>query len=164
MMRVTVIILFAGGLIAWGLHLVPPDFEHWFELGELQKWTIWSFFGLFMIVSGIFNLLKVSIFLCRSIGTWGEWRYKLADGYLTWDVPEHAHGPETGFRAKLSDIKEIEYRTEKEYDEMDKREYWIHFWDRESIELKSYTSLSLAWLVSKINQAGVQYNETIISK
>lgn len=83
---------------------------------------------------------------------------------LTWDVPEHAHGPETGFRANLSDIKEIEFRTVHEFEEQSKREYWIHFRGRESIELKSYTSLSLSWLVSKITEAGVPFNETYVSK
>ena len=160
--RLIIVSAMSIGLISWGVYLTPPDIANWLKLGELEKWSGWSFFGVFILGTGIFNLLKESLFLVRSIGTWGEWHYRLTHDHLTWDVPEHAHGAETGFRAKLSEIKEIEFRTIQEHDTMDKREYWVHFWERESIELKSYTSLSLSWVVSKIKDAGVQYNETYV--
>lgn len=150
------------GLISWGVYLTPPDIVDWLKPEEVEKWSGWGIFGVFVLGTGIFNLLKESAFLIRSIGTWGEWHYRLTNDHLTWDVPEHAHGTEIGFRAKLSEIKEIEFRTIQEHDTIDKREYWVHFWERESIELKSYTSLSLSWVVSKIKEAGVQYNETYV--
>jgi len=162
--RMIVVSLFSAGVILWGFHLVSPNFERWLEPGELQQWTLVGFIGVFMIITGVLNLLKLLVFFVKSIGTWGEWHFRLTNDHLTWEVPDHAHGPETGFRAKLSDIKEIEFRTVQEYEQMDKREYWIHFRERESIELKSYTSLSLSWVVSKINEAGVPYTETCVSK
>lgn len=163
-MRMIVVSLFSIGLILWGSYLVPPDFARWFELSELEKWTLGGFFGVFMIITGALNLLKLLDFFIKSIGSWGEWHFRLSHDQLIWDVPDHAHGPEIGFRVKLSDIKEVEFRTVHEFEEHSKREYWIHFWERESIELKSYTSLSLSWLVSKIAEAGVPYNETNVSK
>lgn len=163
-MRLIIVSSASMGFIIWGLYLTPPNIASWFVLGELEKWSLWGFFGIFMLGTGIYNLLKECVFLVRSIGTWGEWHFRLTHDQLNWDIPEHAHGAETGFRAKLSEIKEIEFRRIQEYDAMDKREYWIHFWEREPIELKSYTSLSLSWLVTKIKEAGVDYNETCIVK
>lgn len=161
-MRLIIVSAMSIGLISWGVYLTPPDIANWLKLGELEKWSGWGFFGVFILGTGIFNLFKESVFLVRSIGSWGEWHFRLTHDHLTWDVPEHAHGAETGFRAKLTEIREIEFRTIQGQDTMDKREYWVHFWEREPIELKSYTSLSLSWLVSKIKDAGVQYSETYV--
>ncbi len=110
------------------------------------------------------HLLKVAFFAVRSRSTGGEWRFCLQQDKLLWQVPAHAHGAETGFEAPLSSIKELEYRTLSRHDDFDERQYWIHFTDRDAIQLQGYTGVSLSWLVSKIHDAGVPYIETTIEE
>ncbi len=77
-----------------------------------------------------------------------------------WDVPQHAHGAEQGFSARLDELLRIEFKTIQAFEETDRREYWVHFKQREPIQLQSYSGISLGWLVQKIVAAGVPYDET----
>lgn len=152
------------GLIFLGLKLIPDTFIWEVSIDAFKSWNGWAFVGLVLIGSGLSHLIKAAIFAYRSLGTDGEWHFRLTQHDLLWKVPDHAHGPEIGFKTTLSDIEAVEFRTITEYERMNEREYWIHFRDRDSIQLQSYTGISLPWLVSKIHDAGVPYNETFVER
>ena len=162
--RIVVLSAVSVGLMFVGYKVVPESFIWALSLEGFKSLTGWGFFGLILIGMGPFNLLKVALFALKARGTSGEWRFCLEDDRLLWQVPAHAHGAETGFQAPLSSIRQLEYRTLTSFDEMDEREYWIHFTDRASIQLQAYTGVSLSWLVSKIHDAGVPYKETTIER
>ncbi len=107
-------------------------------------------------------LLKTAIFAYRSWNSMGEWHFRLDDENLIWDVPNHAHGKETGFRTALSNIKDIEERYIHKHEAIDETEYWIHFNDKPSVQLQSYSGISLSWLISEISKQGVTCNKTNI--
>ena len=162
--RIAVVSAASLGLMLVGYKVVPDSFVWSLSLDGFKSLTGWGFFGLILIGTGLFNLLKLALFALRARGTSGEWRFCLEDDRLLWQVPAHAHGAETGFEAPLSSIRQLEYRTLTSFDEMDEREYWIHFTDRASIQLQAHTGVSLPWLVSKIHDAGVPYKETTIER
>jgi hypothetical protein len=150
----------------WGVFLLPINFSPLsFSPKDLEVLGFWPFIGLILIGTGIFTLIKEVIFSFRSLGnTSGEWHFSLISDTLIWNVPNHFHGNEVGFKAKLSEIKEIEFRTINRHEEINQREYWVHFYKRESILLQSYSGISISSLVSKTCNEGVHYNETQIEQ
>ncbi len=163
-LRLVIRSVFSIGLILWGLYLLPENPDWTFAPRTLEAWDGWGFVGLIMLGSGIFGLFKEAVFGTKSLGQTGHWHFLLADGHLTWDVPNHAHGEEEGFRSALSEISSIEYRTIQRYEQMDVCEYWLHFHEGDPIQLKSYSGISLSWIASRIQDAGVEYRETIIER
>ncbi len=162
--RAIIFPVLAIGFIWFGYKLIPDTFIWEVSVDAIESWNGLAFCGLILISTGIFNLVKTAIFVFRSLDTAGEWHFRLTQDELLWQVPDHVHGPEIGFRTPLSNIKELEFRTVSKHDEMDEREYWIHFRDQDSIQLQDYTGISVSWLVSKIHEAGVPYNETFIER
>lgn len=162
--RAVILPVLAIGFILLGWNLIPENFMWEVSIHAIKTWSGWVFIGLILIGTGVFNLIKVAIFALRSFGTTGEWHFRLTQDELVWQVPDHAHGPEIGFKTPLSEIKDVEFRTISKHDEMNEREYWIHFRDRDSIQLQQYTGISVSWLVSKIHEAGVPYNETLVER
>ncbi|NSX56489.1 hypothetical protein [Parasulfitobacter algicola] len=156
--------LFSFGCILLGYWMIPETFV--WELSEdmLQQLSVWSFFGLGFIATGIGHLIKMFFQVLKFKGTAGSWHFRLTNDELLWEVPKHTFGPETGFSSKLSNITEIEYRTTYEFEEDTTKEYWVHFVDQKPIQLMDYSGLTLSALVSKIEDSGVCYNETVIRK
>ncbi|MEP2988183.1 MAG: hypothetical protein ABJN65_08025 [Parasphingorhabdus sp.] len=152
----------AIGFVILGVNLLPENLNWQMAPADFRDWDFWSIIGIFSLISGGYMLIQEAIFALRSFNQSGEWHFRLSDDELLWDVPVHSHGEEQGFRVKLSEIKEIEYRTIIKYDEMDAREYWVHFVNRDSVELKSYSGLSIDALVEKIEKAGVRYKEKTV--
>lgn len=149
-------------MIWLGAWLLPAETIFAFNIEAVQSWNVWSFLGVVFIGSGIYGLLKEAVFAVRAHATSGEWHFRLTDRDLLWHVPNHAHGKEVGFEAKLEELKQIEFRTLKKYEDFDEREYWVHFHSRASVQLQSYSGMSLSWLAEKISAAGVPYEETQI--
>ena len=163
--RVVILSALASGFIVLGWSLIPESFIWEVSVAAIKTWSGWAFIGLILIGTGIFHIIKTAIFAFRSLRTSGEWHFRLTQEELLWQVPDHhAHGPEIGFRTSLSNIKELEFRTISKHDEMNEREYWIHLQDQGSIQLQDYTGISVSWLVSKIHEAGVPYNETFVER
>ncbi|MBV7266696.1 hypothetical protein [Erythrobacter ani] len=154
--------VFATGLIISGLYLLPR-FTVWDSLASaLATGDGWAFLGLIMVAFGIYAGVKVAVFAIKSLGKSGYWHFRLADGHLSWDVPDHMHGEEIGFRSALSEISSIECRTIERWEQANIREYWLHFHDRYSIQLQSYSGVSLSWLAFQIRDAGIEYRDTTI--
>jgi hypothetical protein len=151
-------------LIGLGSWLLPNNFVWELSIRAVENSGVWVFVGLGLIAAGIYNILKVVILSLRSINSSGEWHFRLTKDELLWKVPQHPFGPEVGFETKLSDIKEVEFRTITAFGESDKREYWVHFTDGAKIQLKGYTGYALSWLVSEIHKAGVHYKETLMNR
>ncbi len=151
----------AIGLIVLGYSLVPDTFVWALSMEAVKTADGWAFVGIIMIISGLSGLVKEVMFAYRSWGSSGEWRFRLTRDELLWHVPDHAHGPEVGFEASLCDIQEIEFRTIRRHEASDEREYWVHFRDRDPVQLKPYSGVSVSSLVSRICEAGVRYTETI---
>lgn len=151
-------------LILVGRWMIPAAFVWELSINVLEAWNGWAFVGLILIASGLIYLFKAIIRALRFIGTTGEWHFRLTYDELLWDVPKHSFGPEIGFVSKLSNIKEIEFRTITEFEQSDVRQYWIHFKDREPVQLMDYTGYTISALVLKIHEAGVSYKETTIDK
>jgi hypothetical protein len=161
--RLVIMLTTAIVSIVWGRYLLPENFTLLFSLSDLKFWDGWLLIGLVLISTGVITLIKEGIFDFHSLNNnKGEWLFSLTDDHLTWNVPNHFHGYEVGFNASLSEIKEIEFRTITRHEEMNKREYWIHFYEREPIQLQSYSGFSVSSLVSKICNEGVKYIETHI--
>ncbi|MFQ6552898.1 hypothetical protein AAD018_011215 [Aestuariibius insulae] len=158
--RLIIAPVISAALVALGMWLIPDAtvFRPRFE--ALETWSGWAFLGVICVACGLYGLLKELIFAARSIGTSGEWHFRLTDEELLWHVPRHAHGTECGFSARLDELKEIESRTIHKEEERDEREYWMHFNARDPIQLQSYSGISLSGLVEKISAAGVPYRET----
>lgn len=159
-----IVVLPAAALlfILLGKSFIPDDFLWEISIEAIQYWNFWAMFGVFFIGTGLLNLIKTAIFAIKAWGTRGEWHFRLTKDELLWRVPEHAHGPEIGFETPTANIKSVEFRTISKYEEIDEREYWIHFKDRGSIQLHDYTGISISWLVEKIHQAGIPYKETVV--
>ncbi len=130
------------------------------SLEAVETWNAWSFVGFICIGGGIYRLLREAVFAARAYSTAGEWHFRLTDRDLLWHVPNHAHGKEEGFEAPLEEIRQIEFRTIQKQEDIDDRQYWIHFHSRDSIRLRSYSGVSLSSLVEKMSAAGVSYEET----
>lgn len=162
--RVVILSVMSVGLIVLGLKLIPDNFSWEFSFDALEVLNGWAIFGLFLAATGLVNLIKVAIFAFRARGTAGQWRFCLTKDTLIWQVPDHAHGPETGFETPLSNIRELEVITLSSHDDFDETQYWIHFNDRDSVQLHEYTGVSMSWLVSKIHEAGVPFRETLIER
>lgn len=158
--RLIIAPLFSIGLIWFGTWLLPEGTVFELNLKAVEAWNVWSFLGFICIGSGIYRLLKEAVFAARAYSTSGEWHFRLTDRDLLWHVPIHAHGKEEGFEAALAEIKQIELRTIQKQEDIDEREYWIHFHSRDSVKLKSYSGISLSGLVEKISATGVPYEET----
>jgi len=148
------------GLILLGWWIVPNTSRFAFDGDSLLTWSGWTLLGMGLLGSGIFAMLKAALFAVRSRGTDGEWNFKLTEDELIWRVPVHAHGPETGFRCRLDEIADVEFRTIKRYEDSDLKQYWVNFTDRPPVQLRSYANISLRWLVGNISKAGVRYTET----
>lgn len=155
---------FSIGFIVLGINLLPKDFVWAASTEAIETWSGWAFAGIILIGSGIFGLIKEALFALKTRGLSGEWHFRLTEDELLWHVPDHAHGPETGFKARLEELKEIEFRTIQKYEEMDEREYWVHFRDRDPVQLRSHSGISISWLVSLISDAGVNYTETVVEE
>jgi hypothetical protein len=162
--RVIILPFVAICFIFFGLKLIPDTFIWELSVDAIGSWSGWAFVGLILIGTGIVNLIKTVIFAFRARGMAGEWHFRLTQDELLWQVPDHAHGPEIGFKTPLSNIKELEFRTISKHEELNEREYWIHFPDQNPIQLQSYTGISVSWLVSKIHEAGVPYTKTFVEK
>ena len=160
--RIAILPIVSAGFIALGFWTIPKESVWGLSLDAFATWGGWGFLGLFLIATGLINLCTVIVFIMRASSTTGEWHFRLTQDDLLWQVPDHAHGPEEGFYVQLSAIKSLEYRTVSRCDELDDRQYWVHFHDRASIQLRGHTGVSVSWLVSKIHQAGVPYEETHI--
>ncbi len=161
-LRLVIVPGFSLLLIALGLWLIPAGTVMNLHFAAMETWSGWAFFGVILIGCGIYGVLKEIIFAWRARKTSGEWHFRLTDNDLLWHVPDHAHGREDGFSAQLDELKEIELRTIQEDDQMDVREYWVHFTSGQSLQLQSYSGISLSWLVEKICAAGVPYRETCV--
>lgn len=162
--RIVILPVVAVGFIILGQHLIPDNFVWKLSVDAIETWDGWAFVGIILVCTGIFNLTKAAIFVFRSSGTTGEWHFRLTKDELLWQVPDHAHGPEVGFETPLSGIKGLEFRTISKHEEMNEREYWIHFKYRDPVQLKDYAGFSISWLVSKMREAGVSYSETVIDR
>ncbi|MBG6158230.1 hypothetical protein IWQ52_004294 [Labrenzia sp. EL_159] len=158
--RLIIAPLISFGLIGFGTWLLPEGTVLELHIEAVETWNVWSFLGFICIGGGIYCLLKEAVFAARAYSTTGEWHFRLTDRDLLWHVPNHAHGKEEGFEAPLEEIKQIEFRTIQKHEDIDKREYWIHFHSRDSVKLQSYSGISLSWLVEKISATGVPYEET----
>ena len=154
--------VFGIGCILIGLSLIPDAFQRALSEESIKTWDGWGFLGVVLISVGFFNLAKALVFAIRSWGTNGEWHFHLTEQSLLWQVPIHAFGPETGFETPKANIEAVERRTIARYEEPDVQEFWIHFRDRDAIQLQDYTGISISWLVSKIHGTGVPYNETVV--
>ena len=156
--------LLAGCLIFLGWWLIPDTFVWELSGNAIESMTTSSFLGIGigLCVAGIFHFAKAIVHSFSFIGANGEWHFRLTHDELLWDVPKHSFGPEVGFVSKLSNIKEIEYRTITEYEAMDVNQYWIHFRDREPVQLMDYTGYTMSALVLNIHEAGVRYKETTV--
>ena len=158
--RLIVVPLLSVGLIWFGMRLVPETAVMELSLEAVETWGIGTVFGFVCVGAGIYGSLKECVFAVRAYSTTGEWHFRLSDHALVWSVPRHAHGNEEGFEVQLNDVKQIEFRTIEKYEDIDEREYWIHFHSQDPIQLHSYSGVSLSWLAEKINDAGVPYVET----
>ena len=158
--RLIVAPLYSIGLIGFGTWLLPEGTVLELRIEAVETWNVWSFFGFLCIGSGIYCLLKEAVFAARAYSTKGEWHFRLTDRDLLWHVPNHAHGKEEGFEAPLEEIKQIEFKTIQKHEDMDERQYWIHFHSRAPVRLQSYSGISLPGLVEKISASGVSYEET----
>lgn len=158
--RLIIAPLFSVGLIWFGTWLLPEGTVFELNIKAVETWNVWSFLGFICIGSGIYRLLKEAVFAARAYSTSGEWHFRLTDRDLLWHVPNHAHGKEEGFEAALAEIKQIEFRTIQKQEDIDEREYWIHFHSRDSVKLQSYSGISPSGLVEKISATGVPYEET----
>ena len=159
--RLIIVPLLAIGLIYFSLRLIPDSFGLGMSIDDIGDLNFWSILGVFLVCTGAYSLIKEALFAYRSRKPSGYWHFRLTSDDLLWHVPQHAHGEETGFRAKLADIKEIEFRTLERDEAPDLRSYWVHFnSDTPAIELKDYSGVSLSWLAKKMRESGVPYNET----
>lgn len=160
--RLIIIPIVVAGFIWLGFRLIPDDAVWALSFEAVETWNLWGFLGLFLIVTGVVNLLKLMVFVWRARGTSGEWRFRLTQDDLLWKVPVHAHGPEEGFHVPLSAIKSLERRRIARDDDPDMVEYWAHFQDRPSIQLREYTGYSISSLMEQVHQAGVPYENTTV--
>lgn len=158
--RLIIAPLLSAGLILFGAWVMPKETVLSFNIAAIETWSVWSFLGFIAIGSGIYGLVKELVFAVRAWSTSGEWHFRLTEHDLLWNVPHHAHGKEEGFAASLGELKLIEFKTIQKQEDMDEREYWVHFHTREPIQLKSFSGVSLSWLVERIRAAGVPYEET----
>ncbi|SDZ57879.1 hypothetical protein SAMN05444004_12431 [Jannaschia faecimaris] len=156
--------IMALALVFLGKYLMAETFVWGLSVDFAEKWDGWTFVGMVLIGTGAYYLIKTVIFAIRSTGKSGEWHFRLTSEELLWKVPDHSFGPEVGFVSNLANILKVEFRTTAQYDEADVREYWIHFRDRDPIQLMEYTGYSVSWLVSEIHRAGVPYDETFVSR
>jgi hypothetical protein len=148
-------------MVYYGWRLIPESFGLHMSIYDIRDLGFWSIVGVFLVGTGIYNLVAAIYFAFRSRKSSGHWHFRLTADDLLWHVPCHCHGTEAGFHNKLSDIKQVEFKTITRDENFDLRSYWIHFnGDTPSIELKSYSGISLSWLVQKLADAGVPYNET----
>ena len=134
------------------------------KIEGIPAYSVWDFLGVIFIGTGVVTLFQAAAFARRSLNTVGEWHFRLDNEYLIWDIPNHAHGQETGFRTALSDITEIEERNIHRHEALDEIEYWLHFQNKPSIKLESYSGISLSWLTSEISKQGVTYKKTEVRK
>ncbi len=160
--RLAISSVFSIGLVVCGLYLLPQNAEWASLVGMVAVWDGWAFIGLVMLGVGMFTIIKEVVFAIKSLGQTGHWHFLLTDDHLSWDVPDHPHGEEVGFRSVLSEISLIECRTIERWERVDTREYWLHFHDRYPIQLQSYSGVSLSWLASQIRDAGIEYRNTTI--
>jgi hypothetical protein len=151
-------------LIGMGFWLLPDHFVFEASLSAVERVDSWVVVGLALIGAGIYNILKAVVLVLRGGDSSGEWHFRLTEVALLWKVPQHPFGPEVGFETRLSDIREVEFRTITAYEKTDIREYWVHFRDGTEIQLMAYTGVTLSWLVAEIHKAGVDYNETQINR
>ncbi len=159
--RVAVLIGIGSTTIYYGTGLIPTNLGRPMSIGDTSDLNFWSIIGVLLIGIGIFNIAAAVTFLFRSRHAAGHWHFRLTADDLLWQIPRHGHGEETGFQTKLSDIKQLEFRTLRRDESVDKRSYWVHFKDgTPSIELKSYSGVSLSWMIEKIAAAGVAKIET----
>lgn len=158
--RLLIAPLFSVGLILFGMWLVPEETIWKLHVEAIETWNVWSVFGVLCVGFGLYGLLKELVFAIRAYATTGEWHFRLTDHELLWHVPHHVHGKEEGFKASLEELREIEFKTIQKHEDIDEREYWVHFNSRGSIQLKSYSGVSLSWLVEKISATGVPFKET----
>lgn len=158
--RIVIVPIIAALFIAIGIWIVPKRAIWSLSFEALETWNGWGFFGLFLVATGLFHLLKLTFFAFRAAGTSGEWHIRLTQDDLLWQVPDHAHGPEEGFHTPLSAIRQLEHRVISQSEGPDLQEYWIHFHDRAPIQLRDYTGISLPWMFGKIRDAGVPVEAT----
>lgn len=158
--RLIIAPLFSIGVTWFGTWLLPKGTVLELSIEAVETWSVWSFLGFICICGGIYRLLKEAVFAVRAYSTAGEWHFRLTDSDLLWHVPNHAHGKEEGFEAPLEEIKQIEFRTIHKQEDIDERQYWIHFRSRDPIRLQAYSGISLSSLVEKICETGVPYEET----
>lgn len=151
-------------LIGMGLWLLPDSFIFEASLSAVGRVDGWMILGLILFGAGVYNILKAVVLFFRTGDSSGEWHFRLTHDALLWKVPQHQFGPEVGFETRLSEIREIEFRTITAYEKSDVREYWLHFRDGTKIQLMDYTGNTLTWLVSEIHKAGVHYSATVINK
>ncbi len=158
--RLVVGTLFSLWLVWFGTWLMPAETVLAVSVDAIESWNFWTFAACVCIACGIWGLLKELAFAFRSSSTSGEWHFRLRGNDLLWHVPDHAHGTEQGFEARLDELQKVEFKTIQAFEETDRREYWVHFKHRDPIQLQSYSGVSLSWLVQKIASAGVPYEET----
>lgn len=158
--RLIIAPLFSAGLIWFGTWLLPEQTVVSLSVEAIKTWNVWSFLGIIAIGSGIYGLAKELVFAVRAWSTTGEWHFRLTELDLLWHVPDHAHGKEEGFEASLKELVRIEFRAVEKTEGIDEREYWVHFRAREPVQLRSFSGVSLPWLVERISAAGVPYQET----
>lgn len=148
------------GLVALGIWFIPAGTALELTPAAIETWSFPAVVGALCVVMGIWGLLKEVLFAVRAVGTSGEWHFCLNDRGLFWNVPQHAHGKESGFSAQLDELKEMELRTIQKEEAPDEYEYWVHFHVRDPIQLKSYSGISLRHLTQKICSAGVPLRQT----
>lgn len=156
--------LLAFCAIGLGVTLLPDGADFRLRLESIPTWNGWGFAAMALMGTGLVLLIKTALFAYRSWGGTGEWHFRLDHNYLTWDVPVHGHGEETGFRTPLSEIKEIEERFICIFDEPNETQFWVHFKNKPSVQLQSYSGLSLPWLVSEICNLGVPSTTTTVEE
>lgn len=148
--------------IVAGLWLLPDDAVWALSFEALETWGLWGFFGLFLILTALYHLTKLIFFVRRAAGATGEWRFRLTAEDLLWQVPDHAHGPEQGFHVPLAAIKQLEHITYYRSEGPDEDQYWVHFHDHPSIQLREYAGYSIRALMDQIHQAGVPFERTLL--
>lgn len=144
-----------------GLWLVPDGAVWALSFEALETWGLWGAFGFFLILTALYHLVKLILFARRAAGTTGGWRFYLTQDELLWQVPNHAHGREEGFHVPLSAIKQLEHITTYRSEGANEEQYWVHFHDRPSIQLREYSGYSIRALMDKIHQAGVPFERTL---
>ena len=150
-------------LIWVGTSLISKDAEFALSIEAIDTWNGWSFVGAVLVLIGLWSITKEIVFAFRAQGTSGEWHFRLDDQELLWHVPEHGFGKEEGFHVPLGAIKHVEFKTIEKHESIDEREYWVHFHAQDPIQLRGHSGVSRSWMVDKMREAGLHYEETRVT-